>query len=155
MTIRDFMNYLIYVEYSAENLQFFLWYKEYILRFQDAQTSDKALAPEWTQAMQDETLSKIKKATVEKTRSDLSAAHIFRGTDFEKRGEQQMFDNKDPFTTPPRTAQSNCDASTIYSGSQTTSHRSQAQDAFAAVGAKQPCKSQACTSHTGTLLTTR
>merc|ERR1712169_125664 len=28
MTVRDFMNYLIYIEHSAENLQFFLWYRD-------------------------------------------------------------------------------------------------------------------------------
>ncbi|KAK6437152.1 hypothetical protein LTR95_006647, partial [Oleoguttula sp. CCFEE 5521] len=28
-TTRDFMNYLKYIEYSAENLQFFLWYRDY------------------------------------------------------------------------------------------------------------------------------
>lgn len=144
MTIRDFMNYLVYIEHSAENLQFFLWHRDYTRRFQDAQTSDKSLAPEWTQPMEDEMLAKIKKATAEKTRSDPATAEIFRGTDFEKSGGEQILDSRDPFTTPPRTAGSNDDASTSYTHSQATTHRSQAHETFSAAGTNQPCESQMC-----------
>ncbi|KAL2131628.1 hypothetical protein VTI74DRAFT_4812 [Chaetomium olivicolor] len=85
-TLRDFMNYLIYVERSAENLQFFLWYRDYARRFRDAKTADLALAPEWTQAMEDEAVARIKKEHADKVRRPPSrdAAAIFKGTDFEK-----------------------------------------------------------------------
>lgn len=82
------MNYLIYVERSAENLQFFLWCRDYERRFAEADTADIALAPEWTRAMEDEALARIKKNHVEKVRRvPKEAAVIFKGTDFEKGSE--------------------------------------------------------------------
>ncbi|KAK6087862.1 hypothetical protein SCUP234_01501 [Seiridium cupressi] len=141
MTIRDFMNYLIYIEHSAENLQFFLWYRDYTRRFEEAQTSDKSLAPEWTQTMEDETLAKIKKEAADNNQKGITvAAEIFKGTDFEKSGAgEQILDNRDPFTTPPRTPQgSNDDDSTIFSNSPAIAYRSQANGTFIAAGAKQP-----------------
>ncbi|UKZ47511.1 hypothetical protein TrVGV298_001730 [Trichoderma virens] len=66
MAIRDFMNYLVYVEHGAENLQFYLWFKNYEKRFAEAKTSDIALAPEWTQAMEDEVVAKARKEHFEK-----------------------------------------------------------------------------------------
>lgn len=43
------MNYLVYVERSAENLQFYLWYKDYTKRFASLPQSDLVLSPEWTE----------------------------------------------------------------------------------------------------------
>ncbi|ETS84273.1 hypothetical protein PFICI_02298 [Pestalotiopsis fici W106-1] len=137
MTIRDFMNYLIYIEHSAENLQFFLWYRDYVKRFDEAHTSDKPLAPEWTQAMAEETLAKIKKDAAEKRKTDPLAAELFKGTDFEGQGGETIPEGRDPFHTPPRTPGSD-DQSTLYSSSHAPTYRSQAHDTFAAVGAKQP-----------------
>lgn len=131
------MNYLIYIEHSAENLQFFLWYRDYVKRFEEAHTSDKPLAPEWTQAMAEETLARIKKDAAEKRKTDPLAVELFKGTDFEGNGGEKIPDNRGPFDTPPRTPGSD-DQSTIYSSSQAPTHHSQAHDTFAAVGAKQP-----------------
>lgn len=41
------MDYLVYVEHNAENLQFFLWYKDYVRRFELLTKDEKALSPEW------------------------------------------------------------------------------------------------------------
>ena len=41
------MDYLVYVEHNAENLQFYLWYKDYVKRFEALSDSEKALSPEW------------------------------------------------------------------------------------------------------------
>jgi hypothetical protein len=46
MTCRDFMRYLIYVEHCAENLQFYLWYKDYVQRFEKLPDREKELSPE-------------------------------------------------------------------------------------------------------------
>ncbi|PGH07459.1 hypothetical protein GX51_01760 [Blastomyces parvus] len=46
-TVRDFMNYLKYVERNAENLQFFLWYRDYSRRFALIAESQRQLSPEW------------------------------------------------------------------------------------------------------------
>lgn len=42
------MNYLKYIELAAENLQFYLWVRDYTKRFNNLPASDRALAPEWT-----------------------------------------------------------------------------------------------------------
>ncbi|KAH8661910.1 hypothetical protein BX600DRAFT_498527 [Xylariales sp. PMI_506] len=139
MTIRDFMNYLIYIEHSAENLQFFLWHRDYVKRFNEAKTSDIALAPEWTQAMEDEAVIKIQKEGVEKLKKEpLEASEAFKGTIFEKSSPEANIENKDPFSTPPQTAFSGDEVSTIFSATHTISYREQAQETFSAVGAKQP-----------------
>jgi hypothetical protein len=132
------MNYLIYIEHAAENLQFFLWYRDYSKRFGEAKSSDIALAPEWTQAMEDDTAGKIKKDIFEKRKGEPEAAEIFRGTDFEKTGGA-LIENKDPFSTPPRTAGTG-ETPSILSGSHTGTYRSQAQVAFTDADVKQPCK---------------
>ncbi|KIW09482.1 hypothetical protein, variant [Verruconis gallopava] len=49
VTIRDFMDFLKYIERSAENLQFFLWFKDYEKRFSSLPDSERVLSPEWTQ----------------------------------------------------------------------------------------------------------
>ncbi|KAI1379987.1 hypothetical protein F4677DRAFT_300957 [Hypoxylon crocopeplum] len=137
-TIRDFMNYLLYIEHSAENLQFFLWYRDYVKRFDEASTSETRLSPEWTQAMEDETSAKIQRDAAEKMRRKPKAVNaIFKGTDFEKGALYLAVDNRDPFSTPPGTP-SVKDAPSVYSGSQTHSYRAHAQDAFSAAGATQP-----------------
>lgn len=149
MTARDFMNYLIYVEHAAENLQFFLWHQDFSSRFAAAAASETALAPEWTQEMQDEAVSKIRRDNVGKNRPAGPAADIFKGTDFEKQGQELIAPrpvgagNKDPFLTPPGTADSHRPSlgSTTHGPVSTMapSYQSDASEAFAAAGAKQPC----------------
>ena len=41
------MNYLKYIELSAENLQFYLWLQDYTKRFEQLSEHEKALSPEW------------------------------------------------------------------------------------------------------------
>jgi hypothetical protein len=41
------MDYLIYVERNAENLQFYLWYIDYVRRWNELPAKDRALSPEW------------------------------------------------------------------------------------------------------------
>lgn len=141
------MNYLIYVEHGAENLQFFLWHQDYVKRFTAAKTSDIVLAPEWTQAMEDEAVARVQKDAAEKMRREPKggAAEIFKGTDFEKRDGNQVTVGQDPFSTPPQTA-SGQESQYTGTASNAISYRSQATEAFASAGAKQPCKftSQRC-----------
>lgn len=149
------MNYLVYVEHAAENLQFYLWFKNYEKRFAEAKGSDIALAPEWTQAMEDEVVAKVRKEQVDKMRREPAAtAAIFKGTDFEK----QPCDKKaNPFNTPPRSPNGvSEDHDTLttswevmtsggMSNAQSTSNassRTQAAEAFVTAGARLPCKSR-------------
>jgi hypothetical protein len=41
------MDFLVYVEHNAENLQFYLWYKDYVRRFEALPEKDRVLSPEW------------------------------------------------------------------------------------------------------------
>lgn len=154
------MNYLLYIEHSAENLQFFLWLRDYTQRFKDAKTSDVALAPEWSQAQHDTALQAVQvQATAQKKNiQSESAAEIFKNTDFEKVLKASVTDSMDPFATPPRTpagALASENASTrpwdssnglseqgstyTHVTSNVESYHQQAGEAFAAAGLKQPC----------------
>lgn len=153
MTIRDFMNYLIYIEHSAENLQFFLWHRDYTSRFHSAHTPDMVLAPEWTKEQQEECFTKLRKEHRDDLkRGPAGTATIFRGTDFEKRWEMgpratvmekptHVFADSNPFRTPPMTPSGDSGSEFTRTTTATAmSYRSQAQDAFAAAGIKAPCK---------------
>lgn len=158
------MNYLIYVERSAENLQFFLWYRDYVKRFEQAKTSDLALAPEWTPAMEEEAIQRIQREQAEKARSKKPSSKtgdvtvdIFKGTDFEKgstpmlssrgrstsdlpEGNRPMGGNN-PFGTPPDTPrgyhQETFSSEYVGSSSAATYH-TQASDAFTTAGVNPP-----------------
>ncbi|KAL6152913.1 hypothetical protein ACJQWK_11434 [Exserohilum turcicum] len=100
-TVRDFMNFLKYIELSAENLQFFLWYRDYAKRFEALPESEKVLSPEWTGDPQ----------MPEKTSPlpySADAARALKGTDFAIEGRVVESDkgSNDPFHTPPRTPSS-------------------------------------------------
>jgi hypothetical protein len=141
------MNYLVYVEHSAENLQFFLWFRDYEKRFSQAKPSELALAPEWTQAMEEEATAKIRKDHADKRRQEPASAAIFRGTDFEKTSREQFANDagSNPFSTPP-TSSAGQTAPSLHStqarsvSTHVSSYKSQAAEAFQSVGAKQPCK---------------
>jgi hypothetical protein len=92
------MNFLKYIELSAENLQFFLWYRDYVKRFTALPESEKVLSPEWTGEKNLET----RPGTVG---YNADAAAILKGTDFANEGKVAESDKggNNPFFTPPRT----------------------------------------------------
>lgn len=97
------MNFLIYIEHAAENLQFFLWYRNYTKRFSELPASERALAPEWTmdaaeaEAFASQTNAAPKTMTPE-------VAQILKGTDFGPKPTVTVSEyNGNPFNTPPRT----------------------------------------------------
>ncbi|OIW31375.1 hypothetical protein CONLIGDRAFT_643355 [Coniochaeta ligniaria NRRL 30616] len=148
-TIRDFMNYLMYIEHSAENLQFFLWHRDYVTRFEQVPECERLLAPEWTQAQEDEAAARIQKEAAEKMRR-VQPVEIFRGTDFEKPALQGSVsvandDSFSHFSTPPMTPRDR-DHDSLYTGSNagsnmsglSTSYQSLAGDAYVAAGVEKP-----------------
>jgi hypothetical protein len=140
------MNYLLYIEHSAENLQFYMWHQDYLKRFKEAPASERNLAPEWTKAMEDEIAVRLQKETTENSRKEpVGASEIFKGTDFEKKRGDIAKRDSNPFATPPPTAISFGDRDSYAASTQTsyaTTYRSQASDAFASAGAKTPCKAK-------------
>jgi hypothetical protein len=132
------MNYLLMVEHSAENLQFFMWYRDYTKRFAEAKASDTDLAPEWTEAMEIAAVAKIKKDAFEKARPSPQgpAGEMFKGTYFD-RHDAPTTEISNPLGSPPPTAS---ERTAQYAVSNATSYRTQAGEAFSALG-KQPCTS--------------
>lgn len=105
------MNYLIYIEYAAENLQFFLWHRDYVKRFSELPPNERALAPEWT-AEQAEAEALANQTTTTPTQKLISrqAAAVFKGTSFAPpsmveppTASMVELRTRDPFNTPPRT----------------------------------------------------
>jgi len=95
------MNYLIYIEHSAENLQFFLWFRDYQKRFSDLPPSERALAPEWSveQAEADSNQAPV----LSKQQMSIETAAVFKGTDFAGPTANAAEVKHNPFNTPPRT----------------------------------------------------
>ena len=147
------MNYLVYIEHAAENLQFFLWFKDYSKRFDNLPESERNLAPLWTaEQAEAEALALKDNPTPMKTVSAETAA-IFKGTEFAVPNSTVVEVGKgNPFNTPPltpiegrdSTAQSDygwSDAGSTLKGSYKTSHQKKAAGAFDAADIKlQPCK---------------
>jgi hypothetical protein len=150
------MNYLYYIEHSAENFQFFLWYLDYDRRFKQANTSDLSLAPEWTRAQQDSALQAAQAQATAQKKSNRAGNDIFKGTGFSNPPKGTGNDSKDPFVTPPRTPgdtvsnrkgsqpwdlpQNTSDYATSYSVSNMGSYQQTVGEAFQSAGLKQPCQ---------------
>lgn len=139
------MNFLKYIELSAENLQFFLWYRDYSKRFNELPGSEKALSPEWHGEKGN---GDVPKTSSRKANADTAA--ILEGTDFAsektvKRSEK----SNNPFFTPPHTPTSDShrpeESLDSYDESMTTgkvNHSERAAGAFENAGLKwKPCES--------------
>jgi hypothetical protein len=144
-TVRDFMNFLKYIELSAENLQFFLWYRDYSKRFNELPESEKALSPEWNSDRingEARTQPHSKKALAE-------AATILEGTDFaSEKTVKHSEKSNNPFFTPPHTPTGEShrrdESLDSYDESMTTgrvNHTERAAGAFENAGLKwKPCE---------------
>ncbi len=145
------MDFLRYIEFDAENLQFYLWYRDYAQRFAALPESEQKLAPEWTaeQALAEKTSAEKEKLP---KKMAVAAAAVLKGTDFDpnaKLGVPEVAPN--PFNTPPRTPSaadhdSMAPSSTVgYSEDGTTlrpgtiDHTKRTEEAFEEAGAFQPC----------------
>ncbi|KAL9108040.1 MAG: hypothetical protein Q9227_007146 [Pyrenula ochraceoflavens] len=100
-TTRDFMNFLVYIEHAAENLQFYLWYRDYVQRFSQLPESEKALAPIWTTQQQEQALANQSNTGLKKINADVAA--LLKGTDFGTKVKIPGDHAPNPFNTPPRT----------------------------------------------------
>lgn len=138
------MDFLVYIEHDAENLQFFMWYRDYLKRWNELPAKERALAPEWTSEQAQHARNEA--MTEKKLNSD--AAQILKGTEFDNK-VKKTGDAPNPFNTPPRTpshegrdsmAPSTVgwteDGSTL--GSTMVNHQKKTANAFEEVGAHQP-----------------
>ena len=144
------MNYLIYIEHAAENLQFFLWYRDYSLRFSELPEGERGLAPEWT-VEQAEALANQNNTNSTKLVSAETAA-VFKGTDFAPPMSSVAEVKGNPFSTPPRTPTKEresfahsengwSDNASTVNNSYKSSYQKKAAGAFEAADLKlQPCE---------------
>jgi len=97
------MNYLIYIEHAAENLQFFLWYQDYVKRFSQLPSHERALATEWTleQAEAEAQAMQARRATKQQVSEETVA--LFKCTDFGAPVASVVEIKGNPFNTPPTT----------------------------------------------------
>jgi hypothetical protein len=145
------MDFLRYIEHDAENLQFYLWYRDYCKRFAELPESEQKLAPEWTaeQALAERTTTEKEKLPKKIT---VAAAAVLKGTDFDPNAKLAVPEHApNPFNTPPRTPSANDhdsvapstvgyseDGTTLRTG--TTDHSKIAEAAFEEAGTMQPCE---------------
>lgn len=101
-TTRDFMNYLKYIELAAENLQFFLWHRDYTKRFSELSEKDQVLSQPWEKENAESELQPRSKHL------SPGMAAVFKGTDFSNEGGIRIAESEkhNPFFTPPRTPNS-------------------------------------------------
>lgn len=141
------MNYLKYIEHAAENLQFFLWYRDYTARFANLPESERVLSPEWTPAQAEAAAASAKQARSKKSNGQSSS--IFKNTDFAD--SNATTEKSDPFNTPPKTPSLNDkhDMTSEYGSStgddtlvSSSVARSTAGHAFTEAGKLQPCTPQ-------------
>lgn len=137
------MNYLKYIERSAENLQFFLWYRDYCARFGQLPDYEKRLSPEWTKT-DAEIIVKPgpRKASV-------AITELFKDTTFADE-KSPITDRVDPFNTPPISpsfddSSSSIDRTTL--GTTIASPEPSSERAFDSAGVKlMPCELYSCES---------
>lgn len=138
------MNYLKYIELAAENLQFFLWYKDYVKRFGALAQSEKDLSPEWTVKQAEAEALAAQSQPRPRNRLTPETAAVFR--DFESHPKISESERSNPFHTPPRTPSGESSRDGDRFGDQSTSasklsYARKAGAAFDDAGLKwQPCE---------------
>jgi hypothetical protein len=100
------MDYLLYIERAAENLQFFLWFRGYVQRFDTLNANEKALSPEWTHQNMKDALDEWKKsqAKIQKRQPSTVATEVLNGTIFAKEAAAPGAGVGNTFATPPVTS---------------------------------------------------
>lgn len=140
------MNFLKYIELSAENLQFYLWFRDYTKRFEALPASERVLSPEWTG---ESTANGDTKNAPQAINPE--AAAILKGTDFssEAKINESEKTGSNPFFTPPRTPTSaerreggeSIDSYDDSLAAGRLDHSKRADGAFEGAGLKwKPCK---------------
>lgn len=94
------MNYLKYIEHAAENLQFWLWYRDYAKRFSELPPTEKCLAPEWTMEQAEAEIVPNGNPPPAPKKLSPETAAMLAGTAFALSKSSRR---GNPFDTPPRT----------------------------------------------------
>lgn len=140
------MNFLSYIELAAENLQFYLWFRDYEKRFNELPDREKALSPEWTSEV-----SVQRQAQSGPITTDPSLLVILQDTGLVGDGSKKVNGSErggsNPFSTPPHTPTSlvkrdeSLDSNDGCSNIGNAHHAWRAAGAFRGAGLKwKPCE---------------
>lgn len=134
------MNYLKYIELSAENLQFFLWLQSYMKRFNELPDNEKVLSPEWTVPEMEP------KQHVGPRKMSAVAKEMFNGTDFGEKSMNVEVEKSNPSLDTPSSpfgdAKLSFDSASTASTEGRIDHALRANSAFRSVGLQwKPCES--------------
>lgn len=141
------MDFLKYVEHSAENLQFYLWFKDYVQRFESLPKSERDLAPEWTQAQEEAEVVAYRNQHKQKTLV-AEANEILKKQELKPTPVSSHSEKRDPFGDSQDEASSFESAPRPETGfkSTKTNFSKNAESAFEDAGCRfQPCKRCICT----------
>ncbi|KAI9809369.1 MAG: hypothetical protein M1827_006881 [Pycnora praestabilis] len=113
--LADFMDYLVYVEHDAENLQFYLWLEDYAKRFNEAAKMDQCLSPEWKKEDNDAPLSPTFAPNNRESRNQLGMPKDLESPFGDKPPHVTVTSDTDSFTastifSPRSTADANSEA---------------------------------------------
>lgn len=140
------MNYLLYIELAAENLQFYLWLRSYTERFESLPESEKALSPPCAFKNEGESMSSRGPKAIKGSTISPETAAVFKNTDFQTPAQEKLspFDD-DAYYRDKHLAMvdTNWDTenSTLHSSSRLDHHKATTQ-AFEGADVKlQPCTS--------------
>ncbi|EEQ30240.1 hypothetical protein McanCB56680_001237 [Microsporum canis] len=111
----DFMNYLIYVERAAENLQFYLWYQDYIQRFAALSESQWALSPPWSEEQRKKVI-KLNNQAKERAKCAPSIVGAFMATPAFPAVAETELDDLTPFATRPNSSHNDFEISSLSRG---------------------------------------
>ena len=147
------MDFSKYIERNPENLQFYLWYRDYLKRFDNLPDSERVLAPEWTieRANAEAEAARLEGKRKEVSRTVAAILKVAEGDG--KTGKTAVSEiHPDPFKDPPRTPNTDHDSvapSTAGWNDETSTLKTpmnptkSAAAAFESVDAPQPCKCEA------------
>jgi hypothetical protein len=141
------MDFSKYIERNPENLQFYLWYRDYLKRFENLPEGERSLAPEWTV---ERAAAEAEAARLEEKPKKMNptAAAVLKGTDFDGKPSKPAVSevHPDPFKDPPRTPNTERDRVAPSSADEASTLEppmnpaKTAAAAFDSVDAPQPCK---------------
>lgn len=97
------MNYLKYIEHDAENLQFFLWARAYIKKFDELPANEQKLSPEWLKSPYDNDSHGTSTPSHLKVSSDTATFLKGTGLDSGRKVHETSEELGNPFHTPPIT----------------------------------------------------
>lgn len=140
------MDFLKYIEHSSENLQFYLWYKDYEQRFANLPDGERNLSPEWTQAQEDAEAAQYRQLLKNKTLAS-EAKDILKKQNLDGDDDAVELNEKgNPFRDDASADKASLESASIKRPmsnhtSTKTGFSKTAESAFQEHGAKfQPCK---------------